>query len=368
MGLIPESLVIDRTYGAGVTGFVDTVWIRHKSGGVSTISFKSYDQGREKFQGTAKHIIHLDEEPPRDIYLECLTRTMATRENFHGMIILTMTPLKGMTDMLLHFTQKEDNGKRAAEAVEGSKFYVIASWDDNPHLPQSEKVIFRQSMSPHELEAREKGIPSLGSGMVYPVAESIITCDPFEIPEYWPRGFALDFGWSPSPTAAIFFAHDRDNDVLYAYGEYGACNLTPQQHAVELMKQGAHWMPGVYDPAGHISSQQTGVNLVSLYRDSGIKNLFIANNKKELGVQTVLQRMQNEKFKIVKTLNKTLTELRMYARDESGLIPKGNDHFMDCIRYFIMSGIPLAQPKNLAKWQIPRMENYGFNQGRSNYG
>jgi len=361
-GLIPSNLIINQTYGAGVTGFVDTIWIQHKSGGISTISFKSYDQGREKFQGTEKHIIHLDEEPPRHVYLECLMRTMATRENFHGMMMLTMTPLIGMTDMILHFTQKENNEKRSAGIVDESKFYVIASWDDNPHLPESEKNLFRQSMSPHELEAREKGIPSLGSGMVYPVAESLITCDPFEVPEYWARFFALDFGWNPSPTASVFFAHDRDNDMVYAYAEYGATNLTPQQHSVELMNQDAHWMHGVYDPAGRSSLQNSGMNLVSLYRQSGIKNLSPANNKVELGIQTVLQRMQKEKLKIFKTLNKTLTELRMYSRDEDGIVKKGNDHFMDCIRYGIMSGIPLGTTRNPSKWEIPIRPE--FNQGK----
>lgn len=363
-GLIAEELIINKTYGAGVTGFVDTIWVKHASGGVSTISFKSYDQGREKFQGTEKNLIHLDEEPPRDVYEECLMRTMATRENFHGMMMLTMTPLMGMTDMVLHFAQTKNNEKRSIGIVEEHKFYVVATWDDNPHLPHNEKEILRQSISEHELEAREKGIPSLGSGMVYPVAESLITYDPFEIPDYWPHGFALDFGWSPSPTAAVFFAHDRDNDILYAYGEYGMCELTPQQHALELIKQGAHWMQGVYDPAGQISSQKDGSKLVSLYREAGIRNLSAANNSKELGIQTVLQRMQQGKLKICKTLNKTLTELRMYARDENGIVKKGNDHFMDCIRYFIMSGLSLATVRNPSKWQFPDLHQTEPNQGK----
>jgi len=37
---------------------------------------KSYDQGRESFQGTEQHVIWLDEEPPLPIYVEALTRTM----------------------------------------------------------------------------------------------------------------------------------------------------------------------------------------------------------------------------------------------------------------------------------------------------
>lgn len=362
-GLIHPSLIIKKTYGSGVSGSIDTVWIRHKSGGVSTLSFKSYDQGREKFQGTEQHIIHLDEEPPRDIYIECLMRTMATRPNFHGMMMLTMSPLSGMTDMILHFFQRNDNERRTAEIVQDSKFYTIVALDDNPYVTESERKAFIATLMPHEIEARIKGIPSLGSGMVYPVSEESITCDPFAIPEYWPRVFGLDFGWSPSPTAAVFFAHDRDNDIMYAYGEYGMCTLTPQQHALELTKQGAHWMPGVYDPAGRISSQKDGSNLVSLYREAGIRNLSKANNSKELGIQTVLQRMQRGKLILFKTLNKTLTELRMYSRDEDGIVKKGNDHYMDCMRYVMMSGIPIARTQNVSKWQYPDIRQTELNQG-----
>ena len=44
--------------------------IQHISGGVSQLRFKSYEQGRKTFQGAKIHVVHLDEEPPRDIYVE----------------------------------------------------------------------------------------------------------------------------------------------------------------------------------------------------------------------------------------------------------------------------------------------------------
>ena len=59
----------------------------------SEIAFKSYEAGREAFQGPAIPWIHLDEEPPEDIYVECLMRGMTC----HGEIILTMTAVEGIT-------------------------------------------------------------------------------------------------------------------------------------------------------------------------------------------------------------------------------------------------------------------------------
>src|SRR5712671_2336802 len=68
-GLVPAEAIIDEpSRRRGVSGAFDTARIRHVSGGVSLLGFKSYDQGRRKFQGTAKHLIWLDEEPPADIY------------------------------------------------------------------------------------------------------------------------------------------------------------------------------------------------------------------------------------------------------------------------------------------------------------
>ena len=41
--------------------------------------FKTYEKGREKWQGETLDGVWFDEEPPLDIYMEGLTRTNATR-------------------------------------------------------------------------------------------------------------------------------------------------------------------------------------------------------------------------------------------------------------------------------------------------
>ncbi len=99
-GLIPAANIVgEPTKRAGVAGAVDTVRVRHKSGGISGLGFKSYDQRRQRFQGTAKHVIWLDEEPPADVYDECLLRLMTT----NGLMIGTFTPLLGLSSIVLRF-------------------------------------------------------------------------------------------------------------------------------------------------------------------------------------------------------------------------------------------------------------------------
>lgn len=99
-GMIPKDRIIgDPTRRRGVADAVDTVRVRHVSGGISSLGFKSYDQGREKFQGTAKHGISLDEEPDSSVYFECLARLMTTG----GLMICTFTPLLGMSEIVQLF-------------------------------------------------------------------------------------------------------------------------------------------------------------------------------------------------------------------------------------------------------------------------
>jgi len=99
-GLLPAANIIgEPTKRAGVAGAMDTGRIRHKSGGVSLVGFKSYDQGRKKFQGTAKHVCWCDEEPPADVYDEMMLRLMTT----DGIMLGTFTPLSGLSQIVLRF-------------------------------------------------------------------------------------------------------------------------------------------------------------------------------------------------------------------------------------------------------------------------
>ncbi len=68
------------------------------------LRFKSYEKGREKWQGETLDGVWFDEEPPLDIYIEGLTRTNATG----GIVIVTFTPLLGMTEVVSMFLSEAD--------------------------------------------------------------------------------------------------------------------------------------------------------------------------------------------------------------------------------------------------------------------
>jgi len=99
-GMIPKANLIKVTAKQGTAETVDKIYVRHKCGGASTLLLKSYEEGRKSFQGKGIDVGWLDEEPSDEgIYDETLTRTMTTG----GIIILTFTPLSGLTPVVLRF-------------------------------------------------------------------------------------------------------------------------------------------------------------------------------------------------------------------------------------------------------------------------
>lgn len=103
-GMIPGAMIGQPSWKQGVQDLVDTIKIRHVSGRYSTLGLKSYQQGRGSFEGTAQHVIWPDEECPLDVYGECLMRTATT----NGLVMLTFTPLAGLTETVLQFMPEDD--------------------------------------------------------------------------------------------------------------------------------------------------------------------------------------------------------------------------------------------------------------------
>lgn len=103
-GMIPRSHIVDWTRARGISNALDTVLVRHVSGEYSTLSFKSYEMGRSKWQGETLSGVWFDEEPPLEIYSEGLTRTQAS-----GLFtILTFTPLQGASDVVRLFLDEAE--------------------------------------------------------------------------------------------------------------------------------------------------------------------------------------------------------------------------------------------------------------------
>ena len=98
-GLIPGDSIVYRTTKQGIAEAIDTIYVKHVSGGTSSVVLKSYQEGRESFQADTVSWILFDEEPSLAIFTEGLVRTMTC----DGSVALVFTPLQGLSEVVLSF-------------------------------------------------------------------------------------------------------------------------------------------------------------------------------------------------------------------------------------------------------------------------
>lgn len=325
-GWIPADKILKVTYRqAGVSEVVDTITVKHKRG-KSTITLKTYDQGRAKWQGTSKHIVWLDEEAPMDVFTEALTRTLDVK----GKIFLTFTPLLGSTPVVQHFI---DGGPGI--------FVKNVTWDDAPHLDKDEMARLALSYPEWERDTRMKGIPMMGEGAVFPVKDEDLMCDPFEIPKHWGRINGVDFGIA-HPAAGAAWAWDRDTDTMYLYDCYAKSGETPVYHA-EWFRRIGGWIPVAWPKDGLQRDKGSGIALKDQYRSHGCKMMkeWAAYKDErgvsiEAGVIEMLEYMRAGKLKVFSTCQKFFAEKRMYHRKDGKINPI-NDDIISAARYgFVM--------------------------------
>lgn len=342
--LVHPSL-IKGTAAGFITDSFSSVKVRHVSGGLSTLHFKSYDQGREAFQGTEVDVILLDEEPPLSVYIECLTRTMTNA----GMIMLTFTPLRGMSETVLSFFPDND----IEEGEVNGRFVVMAGWDDAPHLTEEAKQEMLSTYPPFMRLARSRGLPQMGAGVIYPVDQASYVIEPFELTGDWKRAFGMDVGWNC--TAAVFGAYSEREDRWVIWSEHYAKQATPLENSHGIKGRGA-WIPGVIDPASAGANQKDGTTLLGEYQGLGL-DLTPADNSVEAGIMRVWTLLSTGKLQIFSNCTNLLRELRGYIRDEKGRIVKKDDHCCDAMRYLCMSGLDVAklpQQAQAASWPVQR--------------
>jgi phage terminase large subunit-like protein len=345
LGMLPADVILNTTAQQGTPEAVQTIYIKHVSGGRSDIAFKSFDAGPESFYGVQKSIIWLDEEPPLSVYSECLLRVMSvTPGEPNGLILLTETPLLGPTNLVRQFMEAPEGGP---------KKLIFVGWQDSPHLSEEAQSELRKSILPHEVEARTQGRPMLGSGAVYPISESEITVPDFEIPEHWPRGAGMDVGFI-GDTFCIWGAHDRDNDVVYLTGEYARAMAEPAVHVAAIRARG-NYIPIFIDPASNASSQIDGRKLFEIYRSSGL-NVQMADNGRDAGFYAVWLRLSTGRLKIFRSCRRWIDDFRVFARDENGQITQeAKFHSQAATRYLLLNTLNSWRPAK-PKEQTPVIE------------
>lgn len=320
-GWIPGEKIIGKPSmrQAGVSDVIDTIKIRHKSGGVSRVILKTYEQGWRKWQGTEPDVVWLDEEPEDyKIYTEALTRLLTSR----GIMMVTFTPLLGETALVAHYTDPQAKGI----------FLETATWEDAPHLNEEDKQRLKDSYPDYEVQSRTAGVPMMGEGRVFTVSEDEIKCEPFEIPNYYARICGIDFGID-HPAAGVWIAWDRDRDIIFVYDCYRQKGETAIYHSGAIKQRGG-WIPVSWPHDGMARDKGGGVELHQQYQDHGVNMLaFSARYDNEKGggqaqepiILDVLERMKTGRFKVFSNLYPWFDEFRSYHRKDGKLVAVKDD-------------------------------------------
>lgn len=337
-GMIPRDLVnwkTDVSLARGVTDLFDTLLVQHKTNGKpdgkSILTFKSYEQGRKKWQGEAVDVIWYDEEPDKEIYGEGTTRIAPTTAGEEGGIeFMTFTPLLGRSDVVMRFTDE----------ASPDRIVVGMTLDDAQHISPEAKQKIVAGYLPHEREAREKGVPMLGSGRVFLSPEAdLIEARPEELPAHWWYGWGFDFGIG-HPFAAVLMGWDKDADAVHILHSIRMADKRPIDHAAAV-KPFLGSAPVSWPQDGHQREKGSGEHLYTLYKKQGLKMMHghathvDGSNGTEAAIIEMTQFMTTGRFKVAAHLSEWWDEYRNYHRKD-GLIVKVHDDIMSATRVAFM--------------------------------
>ncbi len=342
-------------------GVIDFILVESVHGGNSTIGFKSCDQGRERFQGTSKDWIWFDEEPPFEIYQECLMRTL----DCQGYIWGTMTPLKGLTWVYNSIYLNEKNDPEV--------WCIAISWEDNPYLSQAEVERLTLTLTDEEIEARRHGKFVALSGLVYKEFDpELHVIDPFPIPREWQDTISIDPGMD-APLAAYWFATDHDGNVYVVAEHYQkGWNIGQHMRRIDEISRELEWkrdmrdhLSCIMDAAADQRTIQSERSVAELFREHGMNVNTNVNKSKWAGIQMVKTYLSprphpdekrwprgKPRLFIFACCTSMIREIKMYRWKEeltaSGREEpiKKDDHAMDALRYYIMTRPEAHVPEN----------------------
>ena len=291
----------------------------------------SCDSGREAFQGSSASLIWLDEEPNEDIFDECMLRTVDTK----GKIIITATPLKGLTWLYDRFVDQNNPGFAT----------VKISGLDNPYISSVKMRKAVAHLSEASQRARLFGDFTSQSGLVYPEFDPTIhKIKPFEIPESWEKHRAIDFG-TTHPFCCLWIAvapsgYFGSDQTLIVYRELYWKNKTTIESGrrIKQLSKDEEYLWTCADPEsrdGRLTlSKELKIRTVPAPKHLGVLE-GIGWVKEFLNINAE----GYTRLMIFENCINLLKEFRQYRWDTNSKNDKPKkqyDHALDCLRYNIM--------------------------------
>jgi phage terminase large subunit-like protein len=349
-GLIPLSSFAKKPVMVpGGTGSIDTCYITHegadgKIDGVSSISFKTFEQRREKLQSESIDLVWIDESPPEDVYTELLARTSAT----DGHVIVTYTPIgeSGTSGVTYKFLS-ESSPDRAVFRIRS---------EEARHISEQRREELASQYSDAERETRIEGIPQLGAGPVFPIEllpHIIKPVDLDHIPSYSKMICGLDYGYKGG-FACVLLGFQADTGDHFVVDSFMMQQANALQHTQRIFSMCRYFrIPVAWPHDGLQADKGSGITLAAQYRAFGLNmlpkhatNHGSTNFAVEPGIAEIKELMHLGKLTIGGHNMELIEQIRMYHRDEDYKIVKQRDHLVDALRYALMmkrKGKPLSE-------------------------
>ena len=330
-GLIPADRIVGHLSATGTPGAMREIRVRHSSGSIATVQFWSYSQGQHAIMGDSVDWYHIDEEPEdKEIYPQVITRTATGDQGRGGRGILTFTPENGRTELVVKFMDDPGEGQ----------YMQRATWDDAPHLSERIRRELLAAYPAWQRDMRTKGLPLLGTGLIFDFGDDDIKCAPFPCPAHFFVINGMDFGWD-HPQAHVQLWIDIEADVIYVAQAWKKANVTPVT-AWGSVKAWAKGVPTAWPSDGLQSEKSSGEQQKTAYVDAGWEMLDVhatwpaGGVGVEIGIVELYERMTTGRFKVFSHLSDFFDEKMSYHRDEKGKIVKLNDDILSASRYAYM--------------------------------
>ena len=353
-GFVPKKCIGKISKKRGVSDAFLHVKVKHFTQGIfdgwSTVSFQSYESGKAAWMGDTIDVFHLDEEPPMDILEQAGRGCIASG----GRIRCSYTPENGQTEVVRKIKAEWSLHKAGWPDVAGEDFEFEVEGEIIPfrtvytmngrkgHLTQQKVVDASKNFAPYQMKMRVKGIPVLGSGLVFEYAEETIKVAPLEggIPDNWPRIGAVDFGGiskKSHPSAVVYIAYDEDNDVAYIYDCIRLYSAEIADVAARMLAR-PDWIPVMWPHDGN--KEVPGGSTVALeYQKYGV-NMFWTHFtnppdenqpegkggiKIEPGIIAMSNRIKDRRLRVYNTLPEWFEEYRQYHVLDGKIVDRDDD-------------------------------------------
>lgn len=314
----------------------------------SFIEFMSYDQDLEKFAGTSRDFTHFDEEPPKNVFTECLLRLLDTG----GSYWITMTPVEGMTWVYDELYEPGSTG------LDPSILVIEIDTHENPYLSQTEIEFISQGLDEDERKARIEGKFIHIGGLIYKNfhTSTHVLQEPLDLSviRSWEWYASLDAGFN-NPTAWLWHAVSPDGRII-TFDEHYESGRTIDYHAAKVHIFNAEHKrpPNIYigDPSIRNTDPITSTSIHEEYNKYGIP-IVLGNNDVRGGISRMARyfnivggkpmwMIDPKCVNFIRELQryrwKTLINRKLADRSNPLEEPlKKDDHTCDSARYFIMS-------------------------------